>query len=195
MAAPATQFFRMQPRGSRQVRLWAVGLTLAGSVGLAVAAAHVPAFIPSGASLRDPDQVVYAHNIWQESQTSLVVLAIFVPWLLYGLVMRGARWGRAAMLVLAGLGLTLGLWMTAHSLALYTAHPQFVTGLVTRIEGRQITLDRGTPRTVYLVISDSDLQAARQWVRPGAPVFMWVAPNGQAGFLGRPSGGRPLDQK
>jgi hypothetical protein len=162
---------------------------------LAVAAAHVPAFIASGANLRDPDQVVYAQNIWQESQTSLVVLAIFVPWLAYGLVMRGAPWGRAALLVLAGLGLMLGVWMTWHSLTVYSAHPLFVSGLVTRLEGRQLALDRGTPRTVYLVIADADLQAAREWVRPGAPVVMWVAPNGQAGFLGRPSGGRPLDLK
>lgn len=195
MAAPATQFFRPQPRGSRQVRLWTVGLTLACSAGLAVAAAHLPAFIPSGANLRDPDEVAYAHNIWQESQTSLVVLAIFIPWLVYGLVMRGARWGRMAVLVLAGLGLLLGVWMTGHSFVLYSAHPRYVSGLVVRVDGRQITLDRGTPRSFYLVVSDPEWQAAQDWIRPGVPVALWVAPNGQAGFIGRPSGGRPVVQK
>lgn len=195
MAAPATQLFRAQPPQIKQVRLWTVGLTLAGSVALAVGAAHLPAFLPSGADFRNPDEVAYARNIWQQSQTSFVVLAIFVPWLVLGLVMRGARWGRAAVLVLVGAGLLLGFWMTWHSLALYRAQPVYVSGLVTRIDGRQVTLDRGTPRTFYLVVSDGELQAAQDWVRPGVPVAMWVAPNGQAGFIGRPGGGRLMNQK
>jgi hypothetical protein len=195
MAAPAGEFFRVQPRPQGRVRLWAVGLTLAAAVGLAVVAAHAPVLAPSGADLRDPDEVVYAHNIWQETQTSLVVLAAFVPWLIYGLLLRGARWGRAAVLLLAGLGLLLGSWMTVHSLVLYAARPQYVSGLVARIEGRQITLDRGAPPSFYLVVSDAELQAAQQWVHPGVPVGMWVAPNGQAGFIGRPSGGKPILQK
>jgi hypothetical protein len=160
-----------------------------------VGAAHLPAFLPSGADFRNPDEVVYARNIWQQSQTSLVVLALFIPWLIYGLVMRGARWGRAAVLVLAGAGLLLGLWMAGHSLTLYRAQPMYVSGLVTRIEGRQITLDRGPTRSFYLVVSDTELQAVEEWVRPGVPVALWVAPNGQAGFIGRPGGGRLMDQK
>jgi hypothetical protein len=195
MAAPAAQFFRAQPRPLKQVRLWTVGLTLVGSVALAVGAAHLPAFLPSGGDFRNPDEVVYARNIWQQSQTSLVVLALFIPWLIYGLVMRGARWGRAAVLVLAGAGLLLGLWMAGHSLTLYRAQPMYVSGLVTRIEGRQITLDRGPTRSFYLVVSDTELQAVEEWVRPGVPVALWVAPNGQAGFIGRPGGGRLMDQK
>jgi len=194
MAAPAAQFFRSQPSRGGQLRLWSVGLTLAGSVGLAVAAAHLPAVIPSGANLRDPDQVIYARNIWQESQTSLVVLALFIPWLGYGLLLRGARWGRAALLVLAAGGLGLGLWMTVHNVALYTAQPQYVMGVVTRVDGRQITLAARPPRTFYLVVSEAELRAAQTWVRPGNAVGMWVAPNGQAGFIGRPSGGKPLLQ-
>lgn len=195
MAAPAAQFFRSQPRRGGQLRLWSVGLTLAGSVGLAVAAAHLPALIPSGANLRDPDQVIYASNIWQESQTSLVVLALFLPWLGYGLVRGGAGWGRAAVLAVAGLGILLGIWMTWHSLALYRAQPQLVSGPVARVEGRTITLDRRPPPTYYLVVSEAELQAARVWLRPGVWVAMWVAPNGQAGFLSRASGARPVNQK
>lgn len=195
MAAPAGQFFQTESHPRGRIRLFAVGLSLLCAVGLAVAAAHVPAFIPSGADLRDPDEVAYARNIWQESQTSLVVLALFVPWLLYGLLLRGARWGRRAVLLLAGLGLVLGGWMTVHALTLYAAQPQYISGLVTRIEGRQISLDRGQPRSFYLVVSDAELRAAQAWVRPGAPVALWVAPNGQAGFIGRPSGGKPLVQK
>ena len=194
MAAPAAQFFRSQPSRGGQLRLWSVGLTLAASVGLAVAAAHLPAVIPSGANLRDPDQVIYARNIWQESQTSLVVLALFIPWLVYGLLLRGAPWGRLAVLALAGAGAALGLWMTAHSLGLYAAKPEYVAGVVTRVDGRQITLAARPPRTFYLVVSEAELRAAQIWDRPGNAVGMWVAPNGQAGFIGRPSGGKPILQ-
>jgi hypothetical protein len=194
MAAPAAQYFRSQPRPGGQLRLWSVGLTLAGSVGLAVAAAHLPAVIPSGANLRDTDQVIYARNIWQESQTSLFVLALFIPWVGYGLLLRGAPWGRAAVLILAGVGVALGLWMTAHSLGLYAAKPEYVAGVVTRIGGRQITLAARPPRTFYLVVSEAELLTAQTWVRPGAAVALWVAPNGQAGFIGHPSGGKPLLQ-
>ncbi|TMD06097.1 MAG: hypothetical protein E6J01_07290 [Chloroflexi bacterium] len=194
MAAPAAQFFRSQPSRGGQLRLWSVGLTLAASVGLAVAAAHLPPVISSGANLRDPDQVIYARNIWQESQTSLVVLALFIPWLGYGLLLRGAPWGRLAVLVLAGAGAALGLWMTAHSLGLYAAKPEYVAGVVTRVDGRQITLAARPPRTFYLVVSEAELRAAQIWDRPGNAVGMWVAPNGQAGFIGRPSGGKPILQ-
>jgi hypothetical protein len=195
MAAPATQLFEARPRPGGGIRWWTVGLAVVATVVLAVAAAHVPVFIPSGADLRDPDEAIYAHNIWQESQTSLLVVALFLPWLIYPLLLRGARWGRAGILVVAVLGLLLGLWMTTHSLLLYAARPQYVSGLVTRIEGRQITLDRGSPRSFYLVVSDAELQAAQAWLHPGAAASLWVAPNGQAGFIGRSSGGRPLDQK
>jgi hypothetical protein len=194
MAAPAAQFFRSEPRPGGQLRLWSVGLTLAGSVGLAVAAAHLPAVIPSGANLRDPDQVMYARNIWQESQTSLLVLALFIPWVGYGLLLRGAPWGRLGVLLLAGVGVGLGVWMTIHSVSLYTASPQYVMGVVTRVDGRQITLAARPPQTFYLVVSEAELRAAQSWVRPGNAVGMWVAPNGQAGFIGRPSGGKPILQ-
>ncbi len=194
MAAPAAQFFRSQPSRGGQLRLWSVGLTLAASVGLAVAAAHLPAVISSGANLRDPDQVIYARNIWQESQTSLVVLALLLPWMGYGLLLRGAPWGRLAVLALAGAGAALGLWMTAHSLGLYAAKPEYVAGVVTRVDGRQITLAARPPRTFYLVVSEAELRAAQIWDRPGNAVGMWVAPNGQAGFIGRPSGGKPILQ-
>ena len=194
MAAPAAQFFRSQPSRGGRLRLWSVGLTLAASVGLAVAAAHLPAVISSGANLRDPDQVIYARNIWQESQTSLVVLALLLPWMGYGLLLRGAPWGRLAVLALAGAGAALGLWMTAHSLGLYAAKPEYVAGVVTRVDGRQITLAARPPRTFYLVVSEAELRAAQIWDRPGNAVGMWVAPNGQAGFIGRPSGGKPILQ-
>jgi hypothetical protein len=194
MAAPAAQFFRSEPRPGGQLRLWSVGLTLAGSVGLAVAAAHLPAVIPSGANLRDPEQVMYARNIWQESQTSLLVLALFIPWVGYGLLLRGAPWGRLAVLLLAGVGVGLGVWMTIHSVSLYTASPRYVMGVVTRIDGRQIMLAARPAQSFYLVVSEAELRAAQSWVRPGNVVGMWVAPNSQAGFIGRPSGGKPILQ-
>jgi hypothetical protein len=77
---------------------------------------------------------------------------------------------------------------------LYTASPQYVMGVVTRVDGRQITLAARPPRTFYLVVSEAELRAAQSWVRPGNAVGMWVAPNGQAGFIGRPSGGKPILQ-
>jgi len=67
-------------------------------------------------------------------------------------------------------------------------------GVVTRVDGRQITLAARPPRTFYLVVSEAELRAAQTWVRPGNAVGMWVAPNGQAGFIGRPIGGKPLLQ-
>jgi hypothetical protein len=194
MAAPAAQIFRSQPSRGGQLRLWSVAVTLAASVGLAVAAAHLPAVVSTGANLRDPDQVIYARNIWQESQTSLVVLALFIPWLGYGLLLRGAPWGRLAVLVLAGVGAALGLWMTGHSLGLYAVKPEYVVGVVTRVDGRQLTLAARPPRTFYLVVSEAELRAAQAWVRPGNAVGLWVAPNGQAGFIGQPSGGKPILQ-
>jgi hypothetical protein len=175
----------LKPRilSRRDIRLAPIGLTLLLTAGLIVGATHLGALVPAGADLGDPTQRSYAVNIWQETQTSLALLAIFLPWLVYGLLFRGSRWGGGILLAVAVVGTVAGSWLTSLSLQSYAALPRLVSGVVAHVDGRQLSLTGGP--SLYLVISDSELAAASPWLKPGTPVTMWVSPRGHAGYVGR----------
>jgi len=163
------------------VRFGRVALTLVVSIALFLVALHVPAFMTSGADMTDSTQREYAANIWQESQTSLALVAIVLPWLLYALLWQGAPWGRRILLAIATTGVVVTTWFAVLSAQSYTALPKQVVGVVERLQGRVIAL-RGDG-TYYLVLSDAELSAAHSWLRPGASVELWVSPRGHAGAV------------
>jgi len=163
------------------VRVGRVALTLAVSLALVLLLLHIPPFTAAGADLTDSGQRDYATNIWQETQTSLALVAIVLPWLLYALLWQGAPWGRRALLLVATAGVVLTTWLALLSVENYTALPQQVTGVVDHLQGRTIVLRGG--RSYYLVVSDDELHADRSWLRPGTSVMLWVSPSGQAGAV------------
>jgi len=175
----------LKPRSltRRDIRLGQVAVTLLLTVGLIAGATRLGAVVPAGADLADPTQRAYAVNIWQETQTSLALLAIFLPWLVYGLLFRGSRWGGGILLAVAAVGTVAGSWLTCLSMQSYAALPRLVSGVVAQVDGRQLSLTGGLG--LYLVISDSELAAARPWLKPGAPVTLWVSPRSHAGYVGR----------
>src|SRR5437879_11519459 len=81
------------------VRLGQVAITLVVSIALFVLALHVPSCMATGADMTDSAQRDYAANIWQETQTSLALVAIVLPWLVYALVLQGAPWSRRILIV------------------------------------------------------------------------------------------------
>jgi hypothetical protein len=169
-----------------EIRVAQVAITLLLSAGLVLGATRFGAMVPAGADLADPTQRSYAANVWQETQTSLALLAIFLPWLLYGVLFKGSRWGAGILLAVAAIGTIGGTWLTSLSLESYGALPRQVTGVVARVDGRQLTLSGGSG--VYLVIPDAELTAARAWLKPGTLVTLWVSPRGHAGYLGQAVG-------
>ena len=182
MTAAVRRSLRINGRSlPADVRFGRVALTLAVSIALFLVALHVPAFMTSGADMTDSTQREYAANIWQESQTSLALVAIVLPWLLYALLWQGAPWGRRILLAIATTGVVVTTWFAVLSAQSYTALPKQVVGVVERVQGRVIAL-RGDG-TYYLVLSDSQLSAAHSWLRPGASVELWVSPRGHAGAV------------
>jgi len=164
-----------------EVRFGRVALTLAVSLGLILLLLHIPPFMAAGADLADGTQRDYASNIWQETQTSLALVAIVLPWLVYGLLWHGAAWGRRVLLVLATAGVLLTTWFVLVSLQSYAALPQQVTGVVDHVQSRTIFLRGG--RSYYLVVSDAELRSAANLLAPGARLTMWVSPRGHAGSV------------
>lgn len=163
------------------IRLGRVVLTLVVSIALFLLALHVPAFMAPGADMTDSAQRDYAANIWQETQTSLAMVAVVLPWLVYALLWRGAPWGRRILLTIATAGVIVTTWFALLSAQSYTALPRQVTGVVDRVQGRLIALRGGG--SYYLVVSDQELNADRSWLRPGANVALWVSPRGHAGAV------------
>ena len=163
------------------IRLGRVAFTLVASLVLLVLALHVPPFMPAGADLTDSGQRDYAQNIWQETQTSLALVVIVMPWLVYGLLWQGAPWGRRILLGLATAGVVVTTWLALISAQSYTALPRQVTGVVDHLQGRGIWLRGGGAYS--LVVSDAELQAARAWLHPGTSILMWVSPRGHAGYV------------
>jgi hypothetical protein len=163
------------------IRFGRVALTLAVSIALFLLALRVPAFMTPGADMTDPAQRDYAANIWQESQTSLALIATVLPWLLYALLWQGAPWGRRILLAIATAGVVVTTWFAVLSAQSYAALPKQVVGVVERLQGRVIAL-RGDG-TYYLVVSDAQLSAAHSWLHPGASVELWVSPRGHAGAV------------
>lgn len=165
------------------IRLGHVVATLAVSlIGLLVFL-HVPPFMASGADLSDSTQGEYAANIWQEVQTSLALVAIVLPWLVYALLWPGAAWGRRILLAISTVAVVLTTWLALISAQSYTALPREVTGVVSQIQGRTISL-RGDG-SYYLVLTDAELQADQSWLKDGASVLLWVSPRGHAGAVAR----------
>ena len=163
------------------IRLGRVALTRVVSVALFLLALHVPAFMAPGADMTDSAQRDYAANIWQETQTSLALVAVVLPWLVYALLWQGAPWGRRLLLAVATAGVIVTTWFAVLSAQSYAALPRQVTGVVDRIQGRVIALRGGG--TYYLVVSDQELNADRSWLRPGQNVALWVSPRGHAGAV------------
>jgi hypothetical protein len=163
------------------VRFGQVVLTLVVSIALFLLALHVPAFMAPGADMSDSAQRDYAANIWQETQTSLALVAIVLPWLVYALLWQGAPWGRRILLVIATAGVVLTTWFALLSAQSYAALPQQVSGVVDRVEGRVIALRGGA--SYYLVLSDRELNTDRSWLRAGASVTLWVSPRGHVGSV------------
>jgi hypothetical protein len=163
------------------VRFGRVAFTLVVSIALFLLALHVPAFMTPGADMTDRVQRDYAANIWQESQTSLALVAIVLPWLLYALLWQGAAWGRRFLLVIATGGVVVSTWFVVLSAQSYTALPKQVVGVVERVQGRVIALRDGG--SYYLVLSDRELSADGSWLRPGADIMLWVSPRGHAGSV------------
>lgn len=165
------------------MRLGHVALTLAISLLGLVAFLHVPPFMAAGADLSDSAQGEYAQNIWQEVQTSLGLVALVLPWLVYGLLWPGAAWGRRILLVVATTAVVFTTYLALTSAQSYTALPRQVSGLVGQIQGRSIKLQGGG--SYYLVLSDAQLRADSTWLRPGAGVLLWVSPRGHVGAVER----------
>jgi hypothetical protein len=163
------------------VRFGRVVLTLAVSIALFLLALHVPAFMAPGADMTDSAQRDYAGNIWQETQTSLAMVAIVLPWLVYALLWQGAPWGRRILLAIATAGVIVTTWFAVLSAQSYAALPRQVVGVVDRVQGRVIAL-RGDG-SYYLVLSDRELSADRSWLKAGASVELWVSPRGHAGAV------------
>jgi hypothetical protein len=166
---------------SADVRIVRVLLTLVVSIALFLLALHVPAFMAAGADMTDSAQRDYATNIWQETQTSLALVAIVLPWLVYGLLWQGAPWGRRILLAVSTAGVVVTTWFALLSAQSYAALPQQVVGVVDRVQGRVIALRGGA--TYYLVVSDGELNADRLWLRSGVTVSLWVSPRGHAGAV------------
>jgi len=174
----------------RDVRLRRVGITLAISIGLLALALHVPAFLPSGADLTNSSQRAYAANIWQETQTSLALVGIVLPWLVYALLWQGVPWGRRILLVVATAGVVGTTWLALLSAESYSALPREVAGIVDHVQGRTIWLQGGA--SYYLVLSDAELRSAQPWLRSGIPVTLWISPRGHVGSVAEDaSGGSP----
>jgi hypothetical protein len=163
------------------VRFGRVAFTLVVSIALFLLALHVPAYITPGADMTDRAQRDYAANIWQESQTSLALVALVLPWLLYALLWQGAPWGRRILLAIATAGVLVTTWFAGVSAQSYTALPRQVVGVVDRVQGRIIALRGGA--TYYLVVTDREFDADRVWLRAGVTVSLWVSPRGHAGAV------------
>ena len=160
-----------------------VAITLAISLLGVVAFLHVPPFMAAGADLSDSAQGEYAQNIWQEVQTSLALVALVLPWLVYALLWPGAPWGRRILLVISTAAVVFTTYLALTSAQSYTALPRQVTGVVGQIQGRQIKLQGDG--SYYLVLTDAQLGEDTTWLHPGAQVLLWVSPRGHVGAVER----------
>jgi hypothetical protein len=150
----------------------------------AFGATHLPPLVPSGATLSDPAQADYAHNLWSSVRLSLIALAAILPWLMYGLVPRWPAVGRSQVLTVASLGVVFAGLFSIHGLVLYAQPPVPINGTVSSFAGRDISLCALPSH--HLLISDAELREVRTWVRPGSSVLLYVPPGGEdnAGYLG-----------
>lgn len=163
------------------IRFGRIAATLALSLLGLVFFLHVPPFMAAGADLSDSAQRDYAQNLWQEVQSSLALVALVLPWLVYALLFPGAPWGRRLLLALSTAALVFTTWVALLNAQGYTALPRQVIGSIARVEGRSISLrDDGS---YYLAISDQELRTDQAILRPGVTVQLWVSPRGQVGSI------------
>lgn len=165
------------------LRLVHIAVTLVVSLVGVVAFLHVPPFMAAGADLSDSAQGEYAQNIWQEVQTSLALVALVLPWLVYALLWPGAAWGRRILLVVSTAAVVFTTYLALASAQSYTALPRQVSGVVSQLQGRSITLQG--EGSYYLVLTDGQLRANSSWLHPGAQVLLWVSPRGHVGAVER----------
>ena len=165
------------------LRVAHIAITLVISLLGMVAFLHVPPFMAAGADLTDSAQGEYAQNIWQEVQTSLALVALVLPWLVYALLWPGAAWGRRILLVVSTAAVVFTTYLALASAQSYTALPRQVTGVVGQVQGRSIKLQG--EGSYYLVLSDAQLRADAGWLRPGVQVLLWVSPRGHVGAVER----------
>jgi hypothetical protein len=130
-----------------------------------------------------------------ETQTGLILLAIFLPGLLYAAIRKGRRLRHLLVLSIA---LVVALGATVVNLDNYVQRPNLVVGSVTHLDGRNISVascltgsqnfpDLPCSATVSrLVVSEAQLRDAHRWLKVGRGVWLWVSPHGDAGFVGRP---------
>jgi hypothetical protein len=165
-----------------QLRPGRMALWLAGTLALLVAALHVEAFIPGGADLADPAQRLYAANLWDQVQISLMLVSCFLPWLLYALLWRGAASGAVVLAAVGFAGTSLGTWLTLLTIGAYLSLPGAVTGVVVQLDGHTVRLD-GARGPYYLALSEDQLRASSSWFKTGVPVLLWVSPRNQVGAV------------
>ena len=167
---------------SQQVRPIPIVATVAASGLMMLGAMHLPPFMAAGADLADPLQRVYATNLWGQVQVSLLVISGFLPWLIYALAWKGAARGALLLGMVALVGTGLGTWITLVTVDTYAGLPRPVTGTISRLEGRTLSL-AGPSATYYLALSDSEMAAAAPSLKVGRSVLLWVSPRGQVGAV------------
>ena len=165
------------------VRLGRVLVTLAISLLGLLLFLHVPPFMAAGADLSDSAQGAYAPNLWQEVQTSLALVALVLPWMVYAIIWPGTAWGRRTLLVVGTAAVVFTTWLALLSAQSYAALPREVTGVIDRVQGRTLWLQGDG--SYSLVLSDPEMRAAQAWVQPNVRVLLWVSPRGQAGAVTR----------
>jgi hypothetical protein len=179
----------MSIRG-RSVAALAVGTAV-----LVTVAVLLPPIAPAGADLKDPSQAAYARAIWPETQISLVVLMIFLPSLVYALIVRGAALGRLFIGSISVLGVALATFYVVISLESYMAKPEVVYGFVTHLSGNSICVEpfwgiQPNPpvRCFALEVPSEELRGAEHWVQENRYVQVLVSPRGHVGFIAPVSG-------
>jgi hypothetical protein len=179
----------MSIRG-RSVAALAVGTAV-----LVTVAVLLPPIAPAGADLKDPSQAAYARAIWPETQISLVVLMIFLPSLVYALIVRGAALGRLFIGSISVLGVALATFYVVISLESYMAKPEVVYGFVTHLSGNSICVEpfwgihpNPPVRCFALEVPSEELRGAEHWVQENRYVQVLVSPRGHVGFIAPVSG-------
>lgn len=166
----------LQPMGSRSVLAAVVA-----SLVLAIAADLLPPFVPSGANFSDATQADYARNVWQSTRPWLALVAAIIPVIVYA-VWRLVTIRRASVLVVSVFSIFIAGGVAMGRVDAYRQPPTPVNGKVTNFRDREIS-QCGFP-SHHLIISDSELRAAENWVKPGVAVVLYLTPTGDAAFLG-----------
>ncbi len=161
-----------------------------GTAVLVTVAVLLPPIAPAGADLKDASQAAYARAIWPETQISLAVLMIFLPSLLYALIVRGAALGRLLIGSISVLGVALATFYVVISLETYMAKPEVVYGFGNSVCVEPFRGIQPTPpvRCFALEVPSEELRGAEHWVQENRYVQVLVSPRGHVGFIAPVSG-------